>query len=70
MSKIIHSVFFKLKFQKEVGCAERVMLERMFVTEEKLKLEQDRLLVNQGEGLLEILLFIIFLGLNKSNYSD
>ncbi|XP_021950722.2 BRD4-interacting chromatin-remodeling complex-associated protein isoform X2 [Folsomia candida] len=36
---------------KEVGCAERVMLERMFVTEEKMKMEQDRLFISQGEVL-------------------
>jgi len=35
------------------------MLERMFVNEEKMKLEQDRLLVSQGESkiLLSYLLF-------------
>lgn len=26
------------------------MLERMFVTEEKMKMEQDRLFISQGEG--------------------
>jgi len=36
---------------KEVGCAERVMLERMFVSEEKLRMEQDRLLIAQGDVL-------------------
>jgi hypothetical protein len=36
---------------KEVSCAERVMVERTFCNEEKLKLEQDKLLVAQGEIL-------------------
>ncbi|ODN01636.1 hypothetical protein Ocin01_05029 [Orchesella cincta] len=36
---------------KEVGCPERVMLERMFVSEEKVRLEQDRMLVAHGDYL-------------------
>ena len=36
--------------QKETSCAERVMVERMFCNEEKVKLEQDKLLVAQGES--------------------
>jgi hypothetical protein len=47
---ILFANIFPYILQKEVGCAERVMLERMFVSEEKAKLEQDRLLVSQGES--------------------
>ncbi len=47
-------VIFYVYLQKEVGCAERVMLERMFVSEEKVRLEQDRMMVAQGDSTLKL----------------